>query len=63
MNPRIKLSEMTVGDRGYLPCEGCIVELRDRGKSGGCEHDLWLAFVEWDGDYPTITVDTHEVST
>ena len=62
MKNTVKLSEMHVGDRGYLPCEGCIAELRDGGKSGGCEHDLWLALVEWDNDYPTIIVDTDKVS-
>jgi S-adenosylmethionine synthetase len=61
---RINLSDMRVGDRGYIATEGCIAELRDNGKSGGCEHDLWLALVDWedDVDYPTIIVDTDDVS-
>lgn len=64
---RIKLSEMKVGDTGYLPSEGAFVELREGGRAGGCEHDLFLALI--DGEklrpadwYPTIIVDTDNVS-
>jgi len=62
---KIRLSEMQVGDRGYLMAEGVDVVLRDGGKAGGCEHDLWLAMddeavaVE---ALPVIIMDTDEVS-
>jgi hypothetical protein len=44
----IALSEMNIGDRAYYM--GDLVELRDGGKSGGAENDLWLSVVEDDGD-------------
>jgi hypothetical protein len=64
MSDKINLSEMSVGDRGWLAAEGAVVELKDGGFSGGCETDLYLALVSYDTntDEPEIVVDTEEVS-
>ena len=64
---RIKLSEMEPGDVGYLPAEGAFVRLQAGGLAGGAEHDQYLALIEGDDmlpadEYPTIVVDTDEVS-
>ena len=65
----VKLSEMSVGDRGIATVnyEDMAVELRDGGKSGGCEHDLVLVYIgcpsEYaDADMPRVIIDTDNVS-
>lgn len=65
----ISLSKMSVGDRGIATVnyEVMAVELRDGGKSGGCEHDLVLCYVgEADApehrDLPRVLIDTDNVS-
>ena len=61
MENRSKLSEMRVGERGYLPAEGCVVRLIDHPSTG-----LTLVFDEWglDGpdDVPTIIADVDDVA-
>lgn len=73
----VKLSEMVPGDVGYLAKEGAYVVLRSGGRAGGCRTDKYLALVAHelgeivnDGRYPasaeewpTIVVDTDDVST
>ena len=58
---RVRLSQMRVGERGYLPSEGAVVRLIDHPSDG-----LTLVFDEWgpDGpdDVPTITVDTNKIA-
>ena len=57
-----KLSEMSTGDDGYLPT-GEHVILRDGGKMGGCEHDLYLALWHEDGNsVPVVIIDREDVS-
>ena len=69
MSDTKKLSEMQVGDYGIL--DGDLVELKDNGKQGGCETDLWLAFCGRTDEadlpvdletVPIIIVDTYDVS-
>jgi hypothetical protein len=61
----VLLSKMSVGDFGILD-DNTVAQLRDNGKQGGCEHDLWLAFCgeqgEYEDDFPIIIVDTDQVS-
>jgi hypothetical protein len=58
----MKLSEMAIGDKAFF--QGAIVELRDNGKQGGCEFDLWLSYVcddrdaEVEGYADLLTLDT-----
>ncbi len=58
---RVKLSEMKVGDRAYLPQEGAVVKLIDHVSDG-----LTLVFDGWGDDrpedVPTIIVDTDEIN-
>jgi hypothetical protein len=71
----IKMSEMTVGDFGIIGGDNTVAQLRDNGKQGGCDTDLWLAYVGevgddaaakqygWDvDDLGTIIEDTDQVS-
>lgn len=62
----IKLSDMSVGDIGYLPERDAIVRLCNGGKAGGAEHDLYLAWQYAGHKYvpqaPTIIIDTDNVS-
>jgi len=57
---RIKLSQMRVGERGYLPSEGAVVRLINHASDG-----LVLVFDEWGrDDVATIIpdVDTDKVA-
>lgn len=60
----IKLSEMSVGDKAEY--QGDIIKLKDNGKQGGTEHDLYLAYIcdarESTEKYPTLIVDRDDVS-
>jgi trehalose-6-phosphatase len=60
----INLSAMVVGDRAVY--DNQVVELRDQGRQGGTEFDLWLAYVgescEFNTDYPPLVVDRDDVS-
>lgn len=71
----VKLSEMEVGDFGIMSGDNTVAQLRDNGIAGGCENDLWLAYVGdvgddraaesmgWDADdLDEIIVDTDTVS-
>lgn len=65
---QVKVTEMSVGDKGFYGDN--LVELRDGGKSGGCETDLYLALVAQPGDrefdeaadLPDIILDTDDVT-
>ena len=57
----IRVTEMAVGDVGWLAGVDCHVQLRDGGRAGGCEHDLWLARIDDDDvsfehNIPTVIV-------
>ena len=72
---KIKLSEMEVGDFGIIGGDDTVAQLRDGGEQGGCDTDLWLAYVGevsdnnaaqqygWDpDDLGVIIEDTDQVS-
>lgn len=66
----VKLSDMSVGD--YCIYNGDVCRLKDGGKSGGCDHDLYLAYVcdcrddeqrdGIDSNLPALIVDRDDVS-